>query len=194
MPFKGAIAGTQLARPSVMIRFSRMGVAAFALFAACGSGAGEPAVERPDSAASDAGRPGASATPAQVTPGQFASLRWIEGTWRGSGIEQPTFYERYTFVDDSTIRAESSPDSTFPDPDEAGAIELRAGRVTTGDSTMLWAVSSIDARSVRFDPVRGARNTFVWDSESDSAWRATLTWTDRDGEAHERIYRMRRMP
>jgi hypothetical protein len=133
------------------------------------------------------------AAPIDVTVEQFGALRWLEGTWRGSGVDQPTFYERYTFVDDTTIRAESSPDSTFPNPEEAGEIVLRGGRVMTGEETMAWAVSSIDAGSVRFDPIRGARNTFVWTRESDSAWNARLSWTDRDGVAHEQVYQMRRM-
>ena len=135
-----------------------------------------------------------------TTPGaahsrsEFARLRWLEGTWRGSGAGQPTFYERYTFVDDSTLRAESSPDSTFPDPAEAGSIELRAGRITTGGGDMLWAATRLDDRSVRFDPVRGARNTFVWTRASDSVWTARLTWRDDEGEPHELLYTMRRMP
>ena len=155
---------------------------------ACG-GAGGETESTPDTSVT----PRVTSAPATVSAQQFGQLRWIEGTWRGTGVEQPTFYERYTFVDDSTIRAESSADSTFPAPQEAGAIELRGGRVTTGEEAMQWAVSSLDARSVRFDPVRGARNSFVWRSDADSAWTATLSWTDNDGEAHERVYHMRRM-
>ena len=167
----------------------KRGAFAILVLCACGGGADAPAV-RADSTAPAS----APAGPAHVTPEQFGSLRWLEGTWRGAGVEQPTFYERYTFVDDSTLRAESSTDSTFPEPEEADAIELRGGRVTTGGEDMLWAVSAIDARSVRFDPLRGANNAFVWSSASDSAWSARLSWIDRDGQAHERIYEMRRMP
>ena len=164
------------------------------LLVACGGQEGEaPAASDSTSTAAPAGA--AAAAPIDVTVEQLRALRWIEGTWRGSGVDQPTFYERYTFIDDSTIRAESSPDSTFPNAEDVGAIVLRDGRVTTGDDvTMQWAVTAIDARSVRFDPVRGARNTFVWTSESDSAWTARLSWTDRDGVPHEQVYQMRRMP
>jgi hypothetical protein len=178
-----------------MKQFGWRSVCIFCIAAGCsGQGGDAPAAESASTATTSPASV-APAPPIDVSVDQFAALRWIEGTWRGSGIEQPTFYERYTFVDDSTIRAESSPDSTFPDPEEAGAIELRGGRITTGDGeTMQWAVSSIDARSVRFDPVRGARNTFVWTSESDSAWHARLSWTDRDGVPHETIYQMRRLP
>jgi len=107
------------------------------LLAACGGGQGDVS-DVPDTAAQT---PPAATTamPMSVSVEQFAQLRWLEGTWRGSGVEQPTFYERYSFADDSTIRAESSPDSTFPHPEEASTIQLRAGRVTTGEGTMEWA-------------------------------------------------------
>ena len=169
--------------------FLAMGVT---LSACDGSESDEPASASDSSAAGAPAVP--AAAPATVSLEQFGALRWIEGTWRGSGDEQPTFYERYTFADDSTIRAEASSDSTFPTPEEAGAIRLRGGRVTTGEQNMEWAVTSLDARSVRFDPVRGARNTFVWTSTSDTSWTARLSWTDREGTPHERIYEMRRMP
>ena len=172
---------------------SVLGLLGAVLLGACG-GQGGDAPETADSTSTSAPAVTAAA-PIDVTAEQLNALRWIEGTWRGTGVNQPTFYERYTFVDDSTIRAESSPDSTFPNPEEVGAIVLRDGHVTTGDDvTMQWAVTSIDARSVRFDPVRGASNTFVWTSESDSAWTARLSWTDRDGVPHEQVYQMRRVP
>ena len=158
------------------------------VLAACG----EPGADA-GSVDTEPGADRAAAAPATVSVDDFGALRWIEGTWRGTGPGQETFYERYTMVDDSTIRSEASPDSTFPDAGEAGSIRLRGGRVTTGDETMEWAVSSIDARSVRFDPVRGASNAFVWTSDSDSTWEARLSWTDRDGVAHEQVYQMRRV-
>ena len=133
---------------------------------------------------------------ASVTLDEFASLRWLEGTWRGADAGGQTFYERYAFVDDSTILAHSSPDSTFPSTTEidgASEIRLRAGRVTTGEEMMEWAVTAIDEGVVRFDPVRGTRNSFEWRRQSDSAWVARLDWTDADGERHEREYTMRRM-
>lgn len=134
------------------------------------------------------------APPVNVTLDEFASLRWLEGSWRGTDDGGQAFYERYAFVDDSTIRAESSPDSTFPSVDGASQIRLRAGRVTTGEETMEWTVSAIEEGAVRFDPTRGARNAFEWRRLSDSVWVARLSWTDSEGDSHERQYTMRRMP
>ena len=161
-------------------------------FVACGGDGGDGGATADTVAAQNASSP--PATPMQLTAGQFGQLRWIEGTWRGSGVEQPTFYERYAFVDDSTIRAESSSDSTFPNADEASHIVLREGKAVTGDGTYEWSVTSIDARSVHFEPTLVATNAFTWTSDADSAWTARLTWNAPDGTPNERIYQMRRMP
>src|SRR5687768_1959879 len=108
------------------------------LLAACGTDDG---VEGESTTTATASR---VPPPATVTPDEFASLRWLEGTWVGDDAGGEPFYERYAFVDDSTILAQSSPDSTFPSVDGASEIRLRAGRVTTGEEAMEWAVTSID--------------------------------------------------
>lgn len=157
------------------------------LLAACGTDDG---VEGETTTTATAARVPPAVT---VSPDEFGSLRWLEGTWRGVDEGGQPFYERYAFVDDSTIEAASSPDSTFPSVDGASEIRLRAGHVTTGDEAMEWTVTAISDGVVRFDPVRGARNAFEWRRESDSAWTAKLDWTDSDGERHEREYTMRRI-
>lgn len=52
-------------------------------------------------------------TPAQVSPSQFQQLRWLEGDWQGTGGGVDAFYERYRWVDDSTIRKYDFSDSTL---------------------------------------------------------------------------------
>ncbi|HEX6589160.1 MAG TPA: hypothetical protein VF039_09060 [Longimicrobiales bacterium] len=157
------------------------------VLAACGTDDG---VEGESATTSTAAR---VPPPASVSPDEFRSLRWLEGSWRGLDDGGQAFYERYSFVDDSTIRAQSSPDSTFPTVDGASEIRLRGGRVTTGDEGMEWTVTAITQGGVRFDPVRGARNSFEWRRESDDEWLATLQWVTSSGERQERRYTMRRM-
>ena len=157
------------------------------LLAACGTDDGV------DGETTTTARAASVAPPATVTVDEFASLHWLEGTWRGEDESGSTFYERYAFVDDSTIRAESAPDSTFPSVDGASEIRLRAGHVTTGEEAMEWTVTAIGDGVVRFDPTRGARNAFEWRRRSDSEWVARLEWNDSEGVRHEREYTMRRM-
>lgn len=139
---------------------------------------------------------------APMTRDDFADLRWLEGTWRGAGSDPAAFWERYTFPDDSTIRVESWGDSTLAGEPETATVRLRDGRVTTGSGGALWIVTAFDERGVRFDPVAGARNSFVWtrgeDADGDGhtdEWTAVLSWpATASAPARERTYTLRRRP
>lgn len=41
--------------------------------------------------------------PKTLTAAELQKLRWIEGSWRGTGVNQPPFFERYRFENDSTL-------------------------------------------------------------------------------------------
>lgn len=114
--------------------------------------------------------------PKHVTRAEFARLRWIVGTWRGTGVGQAPFYERYRLADDSTLLVETFADSTLARVTETARYELRAGELGDGDER--WAAVAIDARSVWFAPVPGghARNDFTWQRRGPDAWVADLRW------------------
>ena len=57
--------------------------------------------------------PPPAAQSASISREAFAGLRWIAGSWRGSGDGQAPFYERYRFEDDSTLVVETFTDSTL---------------------------------------------------------------------------------
>jgi hypothetical protein len=119
----------------------------------------------------------ATALPAQQRPladvsvAQFRSLAWLEGTWRGEGGGNRPFYERYRFVDDSTLRSWELADSLGTVRD-SGMIALRGGHVTTGN----YGVTRIEVGAVRFDPVRNASNDFTWTRDDGDGWTAVLHW------------------
>ena len=46
-------------------------------------------------------------TPAKLTAEDLKKLRWIEGTWRGTGVNQPAFFERYRWENDTTLAVDS---------------------------------------------------------------------------------------
>lgn len=132
---------------------------------------------------------------ARMPLADFALLAWLEGTWRGEGVDQPAFYERYGFVDDSTMRVESFPDSTLAAEPERGEVRWRDGLVTTGSGGALWIVTEYDDAMIRFESVAGARNSFVWRRDSDDAWTAVLSWPAAGQlPARERVYHLRCMP
>jgi hypothetical protein len=157
-------------------------LAALAL-AACDPPPRAPAAPAPAPAAAPTASSATAAAspqaPARITVADFRKLRWIEGSWRGSGVGQAAFYERYRFADDSTLVVDAFPDSTLATVSESTRFELRGG--TLGNAgTVRWAASRLDGRAVDFVPVAGARNTFTWRYESPDRWTALLHWPASD--------------
>ena len=112
--------------------------------------------------------------PAPVSADQFRTLRWIEGDWRGTGAGGLVFFERYRFLNDSTIEQTTYADSTFSKPQERSALALRAGAVTKGDPVK-WVVTRVDTAGWQFSRVRDAASRFVWRPLDAHRWIAILT-------------------
>ena len=127
--------------------------------------------------------------PSTISLAQFQQLRWLEGLWSGSGGGIDAFYERYRWVDDSTIRKFDldGPGSAIKDSSD---ITLRAGVVRSGSPERSWIVVSLDSTSVTFAPERNASNGFEWRRTGAFEWTARLTW-DSAGVARERTYNMK---
>jgi hypothetical protein len=124
-----------------------------------------------------------------------AKLRWIEGTWRGSGVDQAPFFERYRFEGESTIAVDSFPDEKLEKIDDTTLFQLKDGEFGGGSGGARWIASDIDDRGITFEPVAKAKNSFRWERESPNAWKAILTWpASEDKPARERIYKMERIP
>jgi hypothetical protein len=125
---------------------------------------------------------------------ELKKLRWIEGTWRGTGGEAP-FYERYKFENDSTLAVETLEGEKFDKVTEVTRFELKNGQFGGGDEGARWVATSIDDKSINFEPVAKARNSFRWERESTNSWKAILSWPASDrGPAKQRIYQMERWP
>ena len=121
----------------------------------------------------------------------IAKLRWIEGTWRGSGVDQPPFFERYRFENESTLAVDSFPDEKLDKVEDTTRFELKDGRFGSSN----YVASSIDDNGINFEPIANARNSFRWERVSADAWKATLKWPASGNKpAGERVYNMERMP
>ena len=153
-----------------------------------------------DRASADSPRAADTSVRPAVTPplvGQdLRALRWIEGTWRGTGETQPAFYERYSLADDSTLVVESFADSTMARVTDSTRFELRGGALTSVPQApgARWYGSALSGDSVRFEPLSGARNAFVWKRGSGADdWVAVLSWPAASGgRVREVTYTMRR--
>jgi len=107
----------------------------------------------------------------KVSTADISKLRWIEGTWRGSGVDQAPFFERYRFENESTLAVDSFPDDKLDKVEETSRFELKDGQFGNGS----YVASSIDNNGVTFEPVAGkAKNSFRWERVSANAWKATL--------------------
>jgi len=134
-----------------------------------------------------------SPSPKLITAVDLLKLRWIEGSWRGTGDEQPPFYERYTFENDSTLMVETLADDTMSKVTEVDRFELKDGHFGKNANDSGSVAIALDDESITFAPLGKARNFFRFQRESANSWRAILSWTDKDGKAKERIYRMERL-
>lgn len=128
---------------------------------------------------------------ATLTPRDFLALRWVAGTWRGTGMDgtvQAPFYERYSFTDDSTLVGLAFSDSTLSAVRDTIRFALRGGHLTAASSLTpaRWAASAADSATVAFVPLAGASSGFVWHSEADGRWRATMVWPATDSSAMRR--------
>jgi hypothetical protein len=135
----------------------------------------------------------ASPTPKSITTNELAKLRWIEGTWRGTGVDQPPFYERYKFENDSTLLVETLSDETLTNVTDSSRFELKDGHFGHSEGESGSVAIALDDNSITFAPV-GKGNYFRFQRESENSWKAILNWTAKDGTPKERTYQMERMP
>jgi hypothetical protein len=132
----------------------------------------------------------------RFTTADLRKLRWIEGTWRGTGDVEKPFFERYKFENDSTLAVDSfADDETLSKVKETTRFELKDGQFGNGGEDSRWAATSIDENSIAFAPVAKARNSFRFQRESKDSWKAILNWpATADKPARERVYHMERWP
>lgn len=121
----------------------------------------------------------------------FGRLRWLEGSWRGQLPDRSYFYERYHFLNDSTISMHGFADSTFARATDSATIALRGGTVTDAGAAAQWVATRLDSSVVDFAPMQRAYGPFSWASESPNRWTATLR--SADPARPPTVYRMERV-
>lgn len=138
------------------------------------------------------------AAPSPVAGKKFDSadlkkLRWIEGTWRGTGGGVAPFVERYKFESDTTLAVESLEGDKSDKVTDVTRFELKDGEFGGGGEGSRYVATSIDDKSITFVPVVKARNSFRWEYESENSWKAILSLPATDqGPAKQTIYQMER--
>ncbi len=121
----------------------------------------------------------------------FGKLRWIEGTWQGSGGGYDAFYERYRFLNDSTMEKMSFTDATFRMASERATIALRDGRIYDESGKTRYEAAKVTSGVAQFVPVRGASNSFQFTRMSRERWTATIY--PAGGGKKKTVYEMKRI-
>ena len=114
------------------------------------------------------------ATPAKLTAEDLKKLRWIEGTWRGTGVNQAAFFERYRWENDTTLAVDSFENEKLEKVTDTTRFELRGAEFGGGSQGALYVATALDDNAITFAPVVKARNWFVWKRESKDAWTAII--------------------
>lgn len=173
---------------------SRLGVAGLAVMTAvsCRPEARSATDRSGDSAAGAAATAGAQPAAGHYSLQDFARLRWLEGSWRGQLADRSYFYERYRFLNDSTIAMHGFADSTFARATDSATLTLRGGTITDAGASAQWAATRLDSSVVDFAPVHGTTDPFTWARESSNRWTATLRSGD-PARPHTTVYRMERV-
>jgi hypothetical protein len=129
--------------------------------------------------------------PKLITTADLQKLRWIEGSWRGTGAGQPPFFERYRFENDTTLAVDGLEGEKVTDTTR---FELKDGEFGGGSEGSRWVAVALDENSITFGPVTKARNFFRWQRLTADSWKAVLNWpATNDKPARERVYYMERV-
>lgn len=129
-----------------------------------------------------------AAVAASATLAEFQKLRFLEGSWRGSGGAYAAFYEDYRVIDDSTIAMRSFSDSTFQKANDSSTIVFRNG--TVGNNSGSTAVTLTDT-SVSFRKLPATTGGYTFTRNSADQWTATLHPLGGTGNAT--VYVMKRV-
>ena len=133
--------------------------------------------------------------PKMLTAADLQKLRWIEGSWRGTGVNQPPFFERYRFENDTTLAVDGFDDEQLTKLSDTTRFVLENGEFGGGSSGARYVATALDDNSITFEPVIKARNTFIWKRDTKDSWTAILrTLPTADKPSKETIYKLERWP
>lgn len=132
-------------------------------------------------------------TAKKITTADLQKLRWIEGSWRGTGVNQPPFFERYRFESDTILAVDHFEDETLAKVTKTSKYELKDGEFRDLDGSHV--ATALDDNMITFEPLKAGSNVYGWKRDSKDAWTAVLSWqASGNRPAGERIYKLERFP
>ena len=125
----------------------------------------------------------------RYTGQHFKSLRWLEGTWKGTGSGEAPFYEKLEFVNDTLMQITYYSDSTLTKSSTDGGVYLSGGKIYHNYKSAVWELKQMKDKSAEFAPIKRASNSFTWKYNSPDEWTATLFTA---GNPKGKVYRLQR--
>lgn len=122
--------------------------------------------------------------------GDFAKLKWLEGSWEGTAPGETSLFQRIRFVNDSTAEITYYRDAGFSQESGNGRLYLSVGRVYHTFGSNRWAATHVGADGIYLIP-QAARNNFDWKFVSPDSWTSTMR-SGVGGHEHVTIYTMKR--
>ena len=131
----------------------------------------------------------------KFTSADIQKLRWIEGTWRGTGDVDKPFFERYRFEGDSVLAVDSyEHDATLSKVTDTTRFELKDGEFGGGSDGARYVARSIDDHRIEFGPAVKVKNSFRWERVSKDVWIATIMLPANETKpARQMVYKMERI-
>jgi hypothetical protein len=127
-----------------------------------------------------------------VSPADFAKLKWMVGSWKGTSAGETTLFERIRFTNDSTIDMTFFADSLTGRQTGVAKVNLSVGRVYYTLGPGRWGATRVDANSAYFVPQVNAHNTYNWVYQSNDVWTSTMR-TGMGGKDRTTVYQMQRI-
>jgi hypothetical protein len=122
----------------------------------------------------------------------LAKVKWLEGSWVGTAPGENTIYQRFKFVDDSTVEINYYRDAGFGQQAGNGRLYLSVGRIYHSFGANRWVATRVGNDGLYLVPQTSARSNFAWTYVSPDAWTFTMR-TGVGGREHVTVYNMKRV-
>jgi hypothetical protein len=148
----------------------------------------------PNTAPTDAPKPPpVSKKPANnITVADIAKIKWLEGSYRGTGAEKP-FFNRYRF-NGTTLNIESYDDEAMTKKVDSAVYELKDGMYANPSGKDRFAATEITDAYVQFVTMASEKPAALkMERQGDGSVKATLEWTGPDGNPTQRSFILERL-
>lgn len=141
---------------------------------------------------SSPGQSGGRRTPAQnVTAADIAKLKWLEGSYRGTGADKP-FFNRYRFTG-TTLNVQSFDDEAMTKQSMAAVYELNDGMFANPSGDQRFAASEITDDLIVFVVLPDSSAAYRLERQGDGSVHATFESPGPDGKPNRKSFVLERL-